>query len=320
MNGAVVIASDELLVECVPRHGFHVTRLVERRSGTNLLWRRHEGAIGPCSKDLGPPGEESHRTFDTDILQGGWFVMFPSAGKPGYLDGARTWMHGEVARLPWDVLQADGGSITCEVSAPVSGFLVRRTVSVAGGTVVAETTATNISKGTRSCTFGEHPCLNAEAFAGGKVIVDVADCWLVDPQPTSSARPLAPGAGLTWPLAYDTGGDPVDVSRVPDAPDGRHDHVALRPRGPIVAATAPLLHGRLEQRADDRLPYVLLWRHFGATGSFLGAARVFAIEQVSAPGIGVEDAVRGHSVTVVPPGETVTYSFQVTWHQEGSTT
>ncbi|GEN80636.1 aldose epimerase family protein [Actinotalea fermentans] len=320
MSGAVTLCSDELLVECQPDHGFHITRLLERRSGVNLLWRRQEGAITPCPTDLGPAGDESHRTFDVDLLEGGWFAMFPTAGKPGVLDGALTWMHGEVARLPWEVLRATASSITCQVRTPSSGFDVRRTVSVDGGTVAVQTVAINSSGNNRSCTFGEHPCLSADAFAGGEVIVDVAAGHVVEPQPRSAAPALDPAGGLAWPVAHDIGGVVVDVSRIPAVPDGRHDHVALHPTVPQVVVTAPLLGGRLVQRGDSQLPFALLWRHFGAEGSYLGPARVLSVEQVSAPGIGVQDAIEGYAVTVVPPGCGVGYSFQVSWQQEGSPT
>jgi hypothetical protein len=279
----VTLASGRISVVCHPEHGFHISHLVDRRSGTNLLWFRGENPPPACPDHPGPAGRASMDTFDRDLLIGGWFVMFLSAGHPGCSTAVRR--PGCTAtrpRLPWRLVSADGSRAVAEVALVSTPFLVRRSVTVEGPGVTVSTTATNTGDGAVSCTFGEHPCLARAAFAGGRI----------------------DGVGVVGPAG--------DGGVLPAVADGRHTQDPAVLGDAELAVTSPALGGRVVFDVDRAvLPYAMVWQHFGPPGG-LRDGDVFAVEPCSYPGSSVTDAVAAGAVTRVEPGASITFGLRLT--------
>lgn len=305
----ITIRGGGLEVRAHPGHGFTIGQLTDLGTGTDLLWAR-ESPVGRCSPDLGPPGDPSITTFDDDLLIGGWFPMFPTAGLPE--PGARSrWMHGEVARLPWTVTAADETSLTAQVDTPASGFRVTRSVTLDEDGLAIRTWAVNRSGRHQEVTYGEHPCLSRRAFAGGRIHLRPVAAQVLPPaQPDAAA--LRVGPITAWPRAATLSGGSLDVGAVPDAPDGHHDHVAADLAEGVFAVDAPPLGRRLQFTVDRReLGHLLLWRHFSPPQR--PGADVLALEPSSAPGRGFADATAAGAVRRVEPGGTVSFRVTASW-------
>src|SRR5579859_1470879 len=94
------LRTPSIVVRCRPQWGFLVTAIEDPTTGTNALWTRRGHDPADFVRSLGAPGEASVGPF-LDRFVGGCFEMFPSAGLPGTVNGAPTFLHGEVAVLPW---------------------------------------------------------------------------------------------------------------------------------------------------------------------------------------------------------------------------
>src|SRR6478672_10176870 len=245
---AVVLTGGGLELTADPAHGFVILRLVDLATGTPLLWERG-GRVVPCPSDLGPPGAASIETFEGDLLVGGWFVMFPTAGLPAV--GARAqWMHGEAARLPWTVIHLDAHAVTAQLHTPSSGFHLTRTVRLDDEGLFVQTTAVNRSGVPQEVSYGEHPCLSRPAFAGGRLDIAVRGATVLTPAQPAAAS-VVPGPVGRWPHATarhpsrETNGT-IDLGAVPVRPDGVHDHVGVDLADGRIAISAPRL-GRVLQ-------------------------------------------------------------------------
>lgn len=297
----VLLSSDTIEVSCYPQHGFVIGAIRERADGRNVLWNTPNARFAPLNGELGPTGSASIKTFDQGILAGGWFLMFPTAGLPG---DQPVWMHGEAARVPWTVVSTTTDSVVCEVSTPVSGFDLRRSVRVNGPEVRVETVAVNRSGETREVTFGEHPCFPRTEFAGGMAMV-VPDTAVVSSTADPTNATLVSDAPFDWPVAPRTNSASTDLSRIPRYADGRHDHVELTvPLGAVTLTDAE--RGRIVELTWDSesMPHALIWQHFRPVGSPWDGD-VFAVEPGSAPGRTLTEAISAAGTTRVGDGESL---------------
>ncbi len=294
----VTLRSSRFEVSVDLAHGCLIRQVEHMPSGTRLLWQRtpHPNLSPPAggpdeaNPELGPPGEPSVATFDDHLLRGGWFVMAPSAGMPGTLGGRATWMHGEAPRLPWSRTQTDTGALTAAIDLPVSGLHLNRTLEVTEEGLRVRTQMSNPGSRSVPCTYGEHPCLAAAVFSG-------ADLHLGAEQ-----RATAPAGGGSR------------LYTLPLEPDGSHEHAVLE----AATGEARLESDRGTWRMTwsvEELGHVVVWRHLEPPGSRIPGATL-AVEPMSAPGLGVDDA--GPSdVTVLEPGHDVQWEVSMTWVPAG---
>lgn len=287
----VKLRTKELEVTCFPEHGFVIGSITSRPVG-NVLWNPPGATFAPLGWDLGPPGDASVTSFDKDVLAGGWFLMFPSAGPPG--PGYDGWMHGEAARLPWSMVSNDETHVRAQLETPISGFLLDRQVTLDGSVLRVETVAENVSGKIRSITFGEHPCLRRDVFAGGRIEMRPSAAFVysqADPEHAS----LAGEQVFSWPIAPEVDGDWCDLASVPVEPDGRHDHVGLTlPSGTVDILDADGATGLRLTWDTKTMSYALLWQHF-LPGSSPWPGDVLAIEPSSSDGRTRSESVeQGH--------------------------
>ena len=105
---AVVLENSALRVTVVPELGGHVTELVDKSTGRNLLW------VNPRTEPRAAP----YGAYFDDWWSGGWDEIFPS-GDQGTLHGERLPYMGELWCVPWT---ASVGSGNAEAWLRASGF------------------------------------------------------------------------------------------------------------------------------------------------------------------------------------------------------
>lgn len=327
----ITLQSDALLLRCTPAQGFSIASLIDRASGAEAFWQRPGHTPATCSRVLGPAGEASSETF-VDLFAGGWFEMFPEVGytQPG--DPASL-VHGEVVRLPWEVLTADDRQIEARVACVRRPLTLTRRLTLDGARVHVAERIENVGAATAPYTWGHHPCFSRATFAGGRIELEAAAATVPDPwfQPDAATLafgdfdwPHAPAreASAATPAGGAGGSHPTatfDLSQLPARSDGRHDHACLtmgRGSFRLIAPGAGPAGRALRIDFDrERFPYALLWQNFGAGAGFpfWGAADTFAIEFSTMPGRSTPDAIAAGAVSQLHPGEVVETSFTVGW-------
>lgn len=312
------IADGLITVECDPGAGFIITSIRDEPTGAEALWTRTGFTQADFLRYLGPSGDASVETF-IDLFVGGWFEMFPTSGFPGALRSAVgtgvTLLHGEVMRLPWQVLGRSDAWLEARVSTLRTPFELTRRLSVEAGQLLIEEHVRNVAESAAPFTWGHHPCFSRLTFSGGRIELDVVSAEVPAPPFDEINNSLSPGAAFDFPLAPTREGGWRDVSLVPASPDGRHEQVALRLRTGRLRITAPGV-GRcftLDWDVKD-LPCALVWQDYGAAGmSFWGTCDTFAVEPSSAPGRSVDDAVAAEAVRYLEPGETASLTLRAGW-------
>lgn len=285
------LQNDHVRVNVAPQHGFVIASIELSDSTENILWNPPNSSLDALpSDDLGPSGDPSIQYFDREILAGGWFPMFPTAGLPG--SDTERWMHGELPRLRWNVVEESDTHITAVVDTPATSFNVQRTVRLIGDTISAATRVRNHSGRTQQVTFGEHPCFSRKVFAHGVLEAAPRTVRVTSPADLINAR-LVGDREFCWPNGLMTTGETVDLSVIPGAPDGRHDHISL---SGIKKATIRGRRHTVDLEWD--LPHALLWQNFGNLD-------VFALEPMSAPGRTFDDAVAADAVTTLRDKQTL---------------
>jgi len=302
----VVLADEDWRVTLAPADGMLIREASDARTGAAALWRCPAPAPPARSRALPPPGPQSLDSF-WDIFAGGWFPMFPAAGFTGELDGAPTTFHGELNRLPWEVVERGPSWIAARVETVRAPFAVVRRVALEGGELRVETAVENTGPAPASYMYGEHPCLWRTTFAGGRLLLDAARAWVPAPSFTPERAILRPGERFDWPTAAGHAG-PVDLSLVPAQPDGRRDHACVELADPSIRVTAPRFGRELTIEVDlAATPYLLLSSGFDDEWDML------AVEPISAPGRSVDDALEAGCVRTLAPGARMRTAIALRW-------
>jgi galactose mutarotase-like enzyme len=310
----VELRSDAIVVRCRPDWGFVITAIEDPATGVDALWTRTGHQPADFVRSLGSPGEASVDQF-LDRFVGGCFEMFPSAGLPGVVDGTSTFLHGEVAVLPWTVRSAGPMHVEASVSTLRTSFEVVRRLEVSSDGLTLTSTIANVGGEPGAYAWGFHPCFDRATFAGGRIDVDVAEASVPGPAYDAANSTLAAGQRFEWPQALRTDGSTEDLSRVPDAADGRHEHVCLKLASGRLQISAPTVDRTFTLDVEtDVFPAVLLWQDFLAPGaSFGGTADVFTLEPATYLGRSMDDAVATDALRTLAPGEQTSTTIRAAW-------
>lgn len=312
------ISCDGLTVECEPDAGFVITAITDALTGAEALWRRAGFVPAAFQRSLGPSGDASIESFG-DLFLGGWFEMFPTAAFPGTVDGptgpSRSLLHGEVMRLPWEVVDLSDRHVEATVVTVRTPFRLTRRLELVDRELVVSERVRNIGAWPAPYVWGHHPCFSRETFAGGRIELDIASAHVPGPvlDPTNSV--LRREATFDFPQAPMIGGEELDLARIPDVADGRQELVSVVLRTGRLRITAPR-HGRALVLAWDirDLPYALLWQCYRAPGAaWWGTCDTFAVEPSSAPGPSLDDAIVAGAVRHLDPGGEATLTLRVAW-------
>jgi galactose mutarotase-like enzyme len=310
----VTLVTDALEVVCDPARGFSVDMIRDRASGAQALWRRPGHVPAAATRALGGAGEASVPTF-LDAFTGGWFAMFPEVGYP-LADDPTSFLHGEVVRLPWEVLDAGERHVTARVQTLRRPFVLERRLEVDGATLRVRERIANVGGLDAPYAWGHHPCFARETFAGGRIEVAPSAAEVPAPAHDPAHAVLAPGNVFAWPHAPRADGGVEDLSTVPDARDGRVDHACLTVPEGSLRITAPRFGRALRVAYDAALfPYVLHWQDFGPADGFplWGGGDTFALEFSTIPGRSTPDAIAAGALRTLAPGETVATEIALSW-------
>jgi galactose mutarotase-like enzyme len=308
----MTLEAEGISIACAPEQGFTITSLRDARSGAEALWSWRRTPT-PCSRAVGVGGAGSVETF-IDVFAGGWFEMFPAVGFPAEGDPTSL-LHGELVRLPWDVLEHTRTAVTARVETVRSPFEVTRTLELAGAALHVTERIRNLGGEPAPYAWGHHPCLSRETFAGGVLELDVEAAHVPAPPYDAGASRLAAG-DVDWPSGSTHDGTAVDLNAVPREADGRVDHVCLRPSRGRARITAPSAGRALELTWDLALfPHLLLWQNFRAEGGwpFWAEADTFTVEFSTIPGRTMPEAADAGAIRALAPGAAVETSFTAGW-------
>jgi hypothetical protein len=307
-----------LRVECDPQAGFVITAIVDVATGANALWVRAGFVPADFVRALGPSGEPSIESF-IDLFVGGWFEMFPTTGYPGTVMGpvgpARSLLHGEAMRLPWDVMYEGTSAVEATVVTVRTPFRLTRRLEVKAGELVVTERVVNLSPVAAPYVWGHHPCFDRATFAGGRFEMDVESADVPAPAFDQRNNTLADGSPFTFPYAPTLAGGVRDVAAIPEGPDGRHEQTSLVLRRGGVRITAPRFGRAFSLIWNERdFPYALLWQDYRADGAgFWGTCDTFAVEPSSAPGRSLDDAVAVGAVRELEPAASVEVTLRARW-------
>lgn len=309
MRAAEVVLQNELVrVVCVPGHGMLLTEMSPLRQEVNLLWQREDPPLQEFTEPAAATAAGD--PFDETVFAGGWFGMFPNAGIPGVAD-TNVQLHGTFPRHKWEVIDQGDTSLSCRLRA--EGFSAVRTVSLDGASVRVATTVTNEDVNSQEVSFGEHPCFDRSAFAGGRVELTAKSSFITPELSEPGSHRFVPGQQFGWPEAQDTNGRGARVDTIPSVADGTHDHLCIELDTVEIVLHAPDLAGKVIVRVDiEHTPYLLFWRHFLPAGS-PWAGDVFGIETMSTPGRTRDDARQASALTTLQAGGFLTWQLELLW-------
>lgn len=292
---SVALETTELRVEVLPAKGAEIHRLIDLRSGMNVLFDAPWGLRRPGEPPLPGSGDDPFMWN----YAGGWQELFPSVNDACSYRDRPIPFHGEVASLEWEYQALDCGegevAVQFWVRCRETPFLVQRVLRVRDGEpeIVIEQTATNESSDPAHLVWGHH-CVVGPPFLEpgctldlpGTTIVTSPELW--EPE---TAR-LAPGQEEFWPNARLRTGGTVDLRRVPGREAGSHDDVFVG----VDAGWATVCNDRLGltfalEWDPSVFGCVVLWQPYGgAVAQPLAGAYALGVEPWSSR-LNLEDAV-----------------------------
>jgi len=297
----MLLRGETIVAEILPDFGMSIVSLRDG-SGRERLWRRPDFTAPRRTRDIGPPGEPSIEAMFA-LWPGGWFEMSPHAGMPGLLDGRETMLHGEAARLPWEVVDAGPSHIEAEADCVHEPLRLRRRVEAEGDELRLRSSVENRGGEPVEVCHGEHPVFARADHAGARIELRARRARVLA-QAEPEAASVLPGE-FEWPNAPAVGGGTVDLSLVPEGP-GAHDHVTIELAEPLMRIVRRDGTELRIDAGDHR--HALIWRYHQPP-SEPEPRDIWALEPWSFGGVNISEAI-GHTERVAP-GATVSYSSRI---------
>lgn len=295
----VAIANERLRVEIAVEHGAEV-RFLGAPGGPNVLaaYDWHTPAPARWGGSYGTPLKDWLSEYS-----GGWQELFPNAGDACVVDGVGLPYHGELSRVPWEIVERGPASVALRAAARLP-LVVEREMRVLPGAAVLEVRETVVNPTCADTWFswGHHPAF--EALPGMEI--DLPE-GMVCSDATMVGRfvDVEPGAVGTWPLLPGVAGGTCDLATVPDGVVQRICYLPDRPEG-WVALRHPV-SGRGVAMAWDlaAFPHLWLWQDTGTPDfPWYGRARIVALEpQAAWPGDGLAAAIERGQAHRLAAGE-----------------
>jgi galactose mutarotase-like enzyme len=300
----MLLRGEMVEAKIVPDLGMSIVSLRDG-SGRELLWQRPDFTAPPRTREIGPPGEPSVEAM-FGLWPGGWFEMSPHAGMPGELDGQLTMLHGEAARLPWEVLDSGPAHLEAQVDAVHEPLRLWRRVEAAGAELALHSRIENCGEAPVEVCHGEHPAFARADYAGARITLKARRATVL-PQAEPEAASAVAGE-FEWPLAPAVGGGTVDLSLVPERADGTHDHVTVELAEPGMRIACP--GGRAIEIDAGNHSHALLWRYHQPP-SAPEPRDIFALEPWSYGGVTIAEAVAARATHRLARGESVAYESRI---------
>jgi galactose mutarotase-like enzyme len=321
---ALVLENDLLSTTVLLDQGADIYTLTYKLKDVDVLFKSplpvREPGVGPA-----PAGDSA--TLWVDHYRGGWHTIFPNFGPAVEYKGALLDMHGEAARIPWQLehLASDDEQVkvTLGVTLLRSPFRLRRAMSLQVGKplMTISETVTNDGPEAMECMWGHHPTFGAP-FLGPDCVIDTG-ARLVESDDSYDVpgNDLPLGHTWSWPLLEDRDGNQIDLSQVP-APGTGHSRVLFLKdfAESWYALTNLTLELGVGMVWDGALfPYACFWQETGGVRDYpwYGRAYATAIEPNSSyPGQGlITVKQKTGTQLVLEPGESRTQHIQVVFYE-----
>jgi hypothetical protein len=302
LNGwdAIVLENDVLRVTVLPAKGAEIASLIDRRTGTELLFTAPWGLQPPGS----PPREGSDGAPFLENYAGGWQELFPTAGDPCEHRGRSLPFHGEVATAAWEWRELDGG-LALGVDCPLSPLRVERRMRLDGPALRIDQTAINLSDEPEEFVWGHHLVLGTPLVAAGARFLTPARTIVTIPEMWEETARLEPGQRSGWPNARLRNGGEVDLSVVPGPEAESHDDVYLTD---LDGGWAEVVNEALDLRfriAWDPAVFrwIISWQPYGGARAMpLAGAYALGVEPWVSGGNLADAAAAGEALALEPRG------------------
>lgn len=290
------LANDLLEVVVTPGKGCDILALVDRTSGTDLLfkppWRRRHGAA-PSTH---------HATSASQWLEsyaGGWQLVLPNGGDACEEHGVEWGFHGEACLVPWEVETCAATSATLSTDLFRAPLSLRRTLDVDGPVLRIKETVINTSPDPIEVMWSHHPAFGSPFLEAGCTLTTGARTYLADDKGPGTM--LASGSRHAWPAAETADGTMIDLGAIPSPAEPRmHFGYLSQFDAGWFAVTNPRLELGVALRWPlEVFPYAWFWQEVHSTVGYPWYRRAYvtAVEPCTTfPGRGLA-AVRAEGGT-----------------------
>lgn len=289
----VTLANDAMQVSVDLDMGAHIFEITDRQTGTDVLY-----------KD--PKGLAAH-----DV--GGWYELFPNAGKSCEFQGVQIPAHGDVRQVPWSFTVREYTEreiiILFQTASRVLPFFIQRTVALSAETacIFVQEKITNRGTDPAPYLWGHHVTFGSP-FVCAATRMDLPPCRIFKlPEYDSEHSRIASMAEGTMERMMGKDGEPLDIRYFPADvcaemlfADGLESHWYNVFQEEIGLGFALGWDSRV-------FPYLWLWQENLATQRepFCGRVRSMALEPQSANVPVLSRAVQAGTAPVLAGGGSV---------------
>ncbi len=227
---AVSLENERLRLGVLTGLGGQIFEFLHKPSDTDFMYRDANGLrllSGPITSR-----EEKQGKF-YDYFTGGWFELFPNAGRSCRHREADLGMHGEVMTLDWDMAILENtperAAIRMSTHAIRTPFAIEKTLVLERNSSVVRISERihNTGRTPAEYTWGHHITMG-QAFLNEHCVISVPDCrvskWEQYDSPASRLLPECEGAFREMP---GRNGGTVDLSRMPACGAGTEEMLFL---------------------------------------------------------------------------------------------
>lgn len=253
--------------------GCTVYEFLDKQTDTDFMFRERRGL-----KRLNgyQPSREGPQGAFWDYMLGGWFELFPNAGKTCVFNNITYGQHGEVAYQPWEMTVAEDTperiALVFTVETMRTDFRLERTMELKAdsASLFIRERLINLSPAPQEYMWGHHFTMG-EAFLNENCVIECGKCRVLDrSEQDNPASQLKAGSSGTLQAMPGKNGGFVDESKVQKKGSGINEMLYLREfESPWIAAVDQKKQLGVALSWDaSAFPYAWLWKEFNAGMTF----------------------------------------------------
>lgn len=280
----LTLSTDDLEVLVDPQHGAEIVRLLDRRTGTDVMfstpWRERAESVLQGQQQVISPDSQGRWL---ERYRGGWQVLLPHGGAEAVAGGATMGFHGEASEARWSVISATEKAAHLRCALFTVPLVIDRRIEVSGSTVTVIDDVRNVSSVDVRIDYIHHPAFGGP-FLEGDVRIETGARRFVPDGDTIDARREGEQRH-PWPAYTMADGTVRDLRVVAPAGSAQSTFGTLveyaEPWATITNRTLGLTV-RLEWDGEA-MPYAWFWQELNDMPGWpwFARARVIAIEPSS---------------------------------------
>lgn len=288
--------------------GSDIVEFLYKPMDLDFMWHSCQGIKNP--QEFVTTKDSKHGKF-LDLYEGGWQELFPNYGGDSSYMNAELGIHGEVCIAPWEVqIEKDTEeevTVKFSIRTVKTPFFLEKwmTLKTDDPTLYIRERVTNEGAVPLEFMWGHHPALGAPFLDENCEILLNGDCRVH----TLAGNTLPAYSQMGWPVAEDTKGEPIDLSRV--RPPEAQKYIEYGILG-ILDHRYCVWNHRLNigfgMNWDDRVfPYLWVWEpNCGAMGyPWYGRNYTLGMEPWSHLSENLEEVVKEGTGILIKPGESI---------------